>query len=441
MEGLAMRPLFCLSVGLCLALVGCGRSARPVPAPVLASSPVDEGRVAGAQIGDLVVGNPVTFAKLTIFPIASLVPKNEDRFITLDEGLASGTVKIVEIGLETTNALDDPPSDEAASEAISADSLFGDLEVNQVRTVAGDVNQLLVINNADKPLYLMPGEVISGGNQDRTIGEYVVIQPSGTPVPIDVFCVEQGRWSGRTIQGTTELLGDSEFAARLSLVVSQTQAIEEIADHAQRGEFVASVGQLSKNVRLAVQDSKDQSGVWSEVDATNMRVGNDAETGNFAMAYSNPEVLSNLKAYCDAFEHLGDTNQIVGVAVSVNGRMLSSDVFESTPLFRKFWPKLLKSYALDAYAAANSGDAAEVQVNTREECVRFLKGIAEQAGETENLDEGQVLIRHESSEAVRFSYYDADAADASGVTQLDGVGMGGFGGGLGGAVHSGAFGK
>jgi hypothetical protein len=36
------------------------------------------------------------------------------------------------------------------------------------------------------------------------------------------------------------------------------------------------------------------------------------------------------------------------------------DVYESTPLFKKLWPKLLKGYALDAIAVTGDEDAASV---------------------------------------------------------------------------------
>ena len=38
--------------------------------------------------------------------------------------------------------------------------------------------------------------------------------------------------------------------------------------------------------------------------------------------------------------------------MAIDGKMDTLNVFESTPLFRKLWPKLLKSYALDAVNAA-----------------------------------------------------------------------------------------
>src|SRR5262249_37671653 len=60
-----------------------------------------------------------------------------------------------------------------------------------------EVNQLVVVNHSNKALYLMPGEIIIGGSQDRTIGQELVIAPDNKPVAIDVFCVEHGRWGGR----------------------------------------------------------------------------------------------------------------------------------------------------------------------------------------------------------------------------------------------------
>ena len=52
-------------------------------------------------------------------------------------------------------------------------------------------------------------------------------------------------------------------------------------------------------------------------------------------------------------------SESVGVIVAVSGEMHSLDVFESTPLFQKLWPKLLKSYALDA--ANNASDDSAPQ--------------------------------------------------------------------------------
>src|SRR5260221_9295592 len=47
---------------------------------------------------DLTVGQPIRHGNLAVFPLISSKPKTEDRFITLDQGLKDGSVKIMELG-------------------------------------------------------------------------------------------------------------------------------------------------------------------------------------------------------------------------------------------------------------------------------------------------------------------------------------------------------
>jgi hypothetical protein len=54
----------------------------------------------GAGLADFVIGDPVRFQNLTVFPVASRLPRNEDRYLTLDEGLKAGTVQVFEVGAE-----------------------------------------------------------------------------------------------------------------------------------------------------------------------------------------------------------------------------------------------------------------------------------------------------------------------------------------------------
>ncbi|MDH3718629.1 MAG: hypothetical protein OES79_10960, partial [Planctomycetota bacterium] len=300
--------------------------------------------------------------------------------------------------------------------------------------VAGDVNQLLVLNTSGKPLYLMPGEVISGGKQDRTIGEEVVIKSSDQPAPIGVFCVEQGRWQGRSVAQLAELI--SVEGVSISAAAGGTGAsVEEVdvtavAEAANRGQFVASVGQVSKDVRLAVQAKKAQGKVWESVGQLNAVVGNDSASSNLSAVFSKGDIAENLAKYIERLRSVGETNQIVGVAVAVNGKMLSVDVFESTPLFRKLWPKLLKSYALDAVAATGAKDDADpATFCTIDQCLAFV--AAARAGKTEadKSADGAVVSRTDSQAAASFAYYDAEVAEETGIAAGVATGGAGFGGG------------
>jgi hypothetical protein len=129
------------------------------------TTPTQE-RIGGTPYGDYIIGDPVSYTNLSLFPILSKAPKNQDRYITLDEGLASGSVKVAEVGAQngaTGNAaVQAPPQRQVANQRRSGntranDDLFGSGEVD------GDVNKLMVENKSGKPLFLMPGGVISGG--------------------------------------------------------------------------------------------------------------------------------------------------------------------------------------------------------------------------------------------------------------------------------------
>ena len=108
--------------GICTC--GCSRPADPVT--VAAPPPAGE-TIVGTPYGDFVIGKPVSHENLTIFPISSKTPKNSDRFLTLDEGLAAGAVKIIEVGAEEVSGehvdpfelfdADTQPAADAASES------------------------------------------------------------------------------------------------------------------------------------------------------------------------------------------------------------------------------------------------------------------------------------------------------------------------------------
>src|SRR6202011_1204503 len=57
------------------------------------------------------------------------------------------------------------------------------------------VNQLVLINHSKRPVLLLAGELVSGGKQDRIIAKDRIVAPGADPLPLDVFCVEHGRWS------------------------------------------------------------------------------------------------------------------------------------------------------------------------------------------------------------------------------------------------------
>jgi hypothetical protein len=78
-------------------------------------------------------------------------------------------------------------------------------------------------------------------------------------------------------------------------------------------------------------------------------------TSSYAGVIHNDEVQRKLDAVAAPVEHeyqslisqLKDKNA-VGVVVAVNGEIVWADIFASSDLLAKYWPKLVRSYAAEA---------------------------------------------------------------------------------------------
>jgi hypothetical protein len=404
----------------------------------------------GALPGDLVIGEPVVHENLTIFPVSSRTSRTQDRFITLDEGLASGKVEIVEKGAlrqsqPTSQSAGQPSEDNPPATSGSQDqNSEAQLSAVEMPGAQGnEVDELMVVNHSGRPLYLMPGEIIVGGDQDRTIGREYVVAPDGRPVPLDVYCVEHGRWGSRA---------EAEYQ-ELSLAINQTQSrafavgdlvvpvadAQQVAAQANSGKFVGSVGSLSKNVRLAVQSGDGQGKVWEEVSTENAKAGVQPQSGAFTANYADDEAVKRFQPYIDKLHGpVAQTEHVVGVIVAVNGKIESMDVFESTPLFKKLWPKLLKSHALDAANATGAEVAGKAC--TRQDAVAFLTETAA-AGASKTETKGDIAVsRRENERVLLFSAHSWDEVRDPAAARAD-ASAGGFGGGGLGGVHAAAFAK
>jgi sulfur carrier protein ThiS len=136
------------------------------------------------------------------------------------------------------------------------------------------------------------------------------------------------------------------------------------------GGLVAAPG-----VRGSAMAAKNQQQVWDNVgrskEAMAMAVPAPAaaevnSTTSYARVMDNKEVQQKVDAvaepvqrnYESVIRQLRDKNA-VGVVVAVNGEIVWADIFASTHLLQKYWPKLVRSYATEAVVTrAKSGEAS-----------------------------------------------------------------------------------
>lgn len=187
----------------------------------------------------------------------------------------------------------------------------------------GDVNQLTLDNKADKPLFLLAGEVIIGGKQDRIIGRNTIV-PAKSTQQVPVFCVEHGRWTDGKDFTTAKALAHGRLRGKASFETQQA--------------------------------------VWDEVHSKNAKLKTESSTDTYrkiASEQSSGKIEDAAKRVEAAVAKLPDDvrGKVIGFAVSVNGEVATVDMFQSHALFTKLEDKLVRSYVTEAIDVKAKKDA------------------------------------------------------------------------------------
>jgi hypothetical protein len=290
---------------------------------------------------------PVTYKNLTLFPISYTGVSAEagSNYITLDEGIKSGTVVITERGAQET----------------AGHGRRGNRRVSLRTSGDATVNQLALVNKSGKKLLLLAGEVIVGGKQDRIVEEDLIVPPVSVPISLNVFCVELGRWSHRAV---------SHAGGGGARPTQQARRAEHAPTEAPApAQNFSALGAISHpKLRAAAQDRKNQDEVWKEVRENNTKLGTQNSTETYQEVYSNPEVEARVEDYVAELEKAGAGANVVGVVVARNGEFVWVDAFGSRSLFARYWPKLLKSYVVDAL-----GDRTSERVPTVAQAEQYFR--------------------------------------------------------------------
>lgn len=289
----------------------------------------------GKSEGDWRLLKPITYENLTLFPVVSGRSQDTHFFLTLDEGLASGDVIVREQGSEglarTRDARPIPDYRGSAS-----------------------VNQLVLINRGKRPLLLLAGELVSGGKQDRIIAKDRIIAPGADPLPLDVFCVEHGRWSS-----------GAQFSAAKTIVHPSVR--EKAAVDQEQGKVWAAV--RSGTTAAAPAAAPPPRMTMQSIDAA---VGGVARSEAYDKIYQSSAVGVPIDSFVEEVQKRFARatsglkgERVVGVVVAYGGEVAWSDIFASGDLFDHYWSKLLRSFAVEALARptlrekASLGDARE----------------------------------------------------------------------------------
>jgi len=308
---------------------------------------------------------PIRHGSLTVFPVVASKSYSTGEFITLDEGLRSGDVVVTEYG--------------------NVRGLMRRRSTPAVQRESGaEVNRLVLVNNSKRPLLLLAGEIVTGGKQDRVIGKDRIVPPESDPVDLNVFCVEPGRWVA-----TSDHFGTSgaSYGGPINGALPTTLMAQP-------------------SVRAKAMADKDQNQVWAEVrkqqQSMTVEVAGAAQvasadeirsTSSYARVMENKDVKQKVDEIAAPIQHNYESlikqlrdRKAVGVVVAVNGRIIWVDLFASTELLEKYWPKLVRSYASEAVVTrAKGGEASLAQAEA------FLSNME---GRRETIESEPGVYRH-----------------------------------------------
>jgi hypothetical protein len=243
------------------------------------------------------------------------------------------------------------PTDAAGEQLLVLDEAMAARQVTIKEISDGNVNSLTFVNKAPQPVFLLAGEVIIGGKQDRIIGRNTVI-PANTTQEVPVYCVEHGRWTVQT----------KEFASARAL----------------------AHGRLRGQASYAAQQD-----VWNEVAAKNQarKTATPSDTYRKVAQQQSDGTLAGMEKQVDAaLAKLppADRNRMVGYAVALNGSVATVDVFGSPALFKKLETKLVRSYLTEAIDVRARADA---RPPTAADVKAFMVD-ADKASESKSYDTG-----------------------------------------------------
>jgi hypothetical protein len=246
------------------------------------------------------------------------------------------------------------------------------------------VNELSVENVGDAPVFLQACDIVKGGQQDRILAHDLLLPPKSGKVAIKSFCCEQGRWSKRGAEDEKAFGSSKGYACTTDL-------------------------------RYAARVAASQQEVWKNVDKAQMDIGKNVGADvKGAQSPSSLQLTMEHKKLLEAVDAmvkklsgaLDGKDDVVGLVVCVNGKVLAADVYAQASLCKKLWPKLLRSAAMEAVALKDKPRGAEVKA---EDVQTFLASA--EKGKNVERQVGKALreVRTENDKQALFETFEGGA--------------------------------
>ena len=270
-----------------------GPASRPGPSPPIrppvrppAPPPTPHVPELAAYLDRLEIRHPLVCGRLAVFPVMLRGHSGPGGgWWTADAAVANGTLVVTEKG-------------------------------------GGGTVPVVVMENRSRSdhVFVMAGEVISGGKQTRTVRRDIILSP-GQRVETPVFCVEAHRWKGKASFGAAGVL-------------------------------------VPQSIQKAVRKGADQSAVWGEVARNNAALGSENATGSLELGLKAGPVarrLADVRRTIVPEVPAGSVGFLF--ADRFAARVIGAELFGRPDLAHALLPKLIDAYAVDLVLQVRSGGA------------------------------------------------------------------------------------
>ncbi len=242
----------------------------------------------------------------------------------------------------------------------------------------GNVNQLTVENRGDVAVFIQSGDIVKGGQQDRTMQHDLILPPKSQKIPVNSFCVESGRWSQRGQESKGSFAGSSNLLAGKSLKIATKSG------YASQGDVWREVTKVQNKLK-SIADARKLGPVVPAASPTSLQLTLESD----GLKKLSDQYVRDIKPIV-----VGKSDTI-GYAFAVNGKISSVDVYSSHDLFSRLWPKLVLSTAQEA--ATESADGKNTAPPVVEEVKKYIETTEKTGNEKkEDIPGRLVVVRRES---------------------------------------------
>src|SRR5262245_53772302 len=236
----------------------------------------------------------------------------------------------------------------------------------------GDVNNLAIENLSDEDVYVQSGDIVKGGQQDRVLALDLIVPPKSGKIQIASLCVEQGRWSGRVDEDAAAFASsDKALSSKdLKIAARHSASQREVWDKVAQSQTKLSAGVVASDAaptkpapppppaetRVSAGGGGGAGIATPEVRAENFSVRSSASSSSLQLALENKNLKQATDDYVKKLSPIIEgKSDVIGYVFAINGQINSADIYSSSALFKKLWPKLIESSATEAVGEFEKG--------------------------------------------------------------------------------------